>query len=143
MNMVQEEPRFQRIGAWSELKLEIVEKYAAAYCKILKARRQHRFHTSYIDGFSGAGFHISRETGQLIKGSPVRALRLHPGFNQYHFVDLDSHKVSALKRYVGSRQDVRVYESDCNEVLLSIIPQIRYEEYRRALCLLDPYGPMA
>ena len=30
---------------------------------------------------------------------------------------------------------------DCNRVLLEqVFPSVRYEDYRRALCLLDPYG---
>jgi three-Cys-motif partner protein len=36
---------------------------------------------------------------------------------------------------------VRVYHGDCNEILLTqVFPDCRYEDYRRALCLLDPYG---
>jgi len=34
-----------------------------------------------------------------------------------------------------------VYEGDCNKVLLDeVFPKAKYEDYRRALCLLDPYG---
>lgn len=30
---------------------------------------------------------------------------------------------------------------DCNRVLLEqVFPKVKYEEYRRALCVLDPYG---
>ena len=33
-----------------------------------------------------------------------------------------------------------VYEGDCNTVLLDdVLPKVRYEDYRRALCILDPY----
>jgi three-Cys-motif partner protein len=46
-------PTFDRIGYWSEVKLEIVDKYAAAYSTILSA--QQRFHHVYVDGFAGAG----------------------------------------------------------------------------------------
>jgi three-Cys-motif partner protein len=36
---------------------------------------------------------------------------------------------------------VTLYQGDCNDVLLKeIFPTIRYENYRRGLCLLDPYG---
>ena len=48
---------FEEIGHWSEIKLEIVEKYGAAYAKILGSTRFKKF---YIDGFSGAGVHISK-----------------------------------------------------------------------------------
>ena len=33
------------------------------------------------------------------------------------------------------------YNEDCNRVLLSdVFPRVKYEEYARGLCLLDPYG---
>ncbi len=36
---------------------------------------------------------------------------------------------------------VHVYRGDCNTVLLQeVFPKVRFEDYRRALCLLDPYG---
>lgn len=50
--------QFDEIGRWSELKLEIVEKYGAAYTTALSnARNLKKF---YIDGYSGAGVHVSR-----------------------------------------------------------------------------------
>jgi three-Cys-motif partner protein len=34
-----------------------------------------------------------------------------------------------------------VYEGDCNTLLLQkVFPRVEYKSYRRALCLLDPYG---
>lgn len=36
---------------------------------------------------------------------------------------------------------VKTFEGDCNKVLLQdVFPEVTYESYRRALCLLDPYG---
>jgi three-Cys-motif partner protein len=41
----------------------------------------------------------------------------------------------------GERQDVKIYEGDCNVVLPEqIFPTLGYSTFRRALCLLDPYG---
>ena len=39
--------RFDAIGAWSELKLEIIEKYGAAYTKAFA--RTHNLKKYYID----------------------------------------------------------------------------------------------
>jgi len=34
-----------------------------------------------------------------------------------------------------------VHEGDCNVILLNdVLPRVRFENYRRGLCLLDPYG---
>jgi three-Cys-motif partner protein len=36
---------------------------------------------------------------------------------------------------------VFIYSADCNEVLLQkVFPRAKYNDYRRALCLLDPYN---
>ena len=37
--------------------------------------------------------------------------------------------------------ELRVLQGDCNTVLLdTVFPKLRWEDYRRGLCLLDPYG---
>jgi three-Cys-motif partner protein len=129
---------FDEIGYWSQVKLEIVRDYASAYSRILNANRLTHI---YVDAFSGAGQHISRSTGKFVPGSPLNALNVEPPFREYHFIDLNAAKIGYLETLVGSRRDVHVYEGDCNEVLVrEIFPTLKYESYRRALCLLDPYG---
>lgn len=131
--------RFDLIGNWSEVKLEVIRKYAAAYSRILG--QQERLEYYYIDGFSGAGTHRKREGGEEVEGSPRIALGIRPPFRRYFLIDLDGDRVEFLRRSVGERTDVSVLEGDCNRLLLeSVFPQVRYEQYRRALCLLDPYG---
>jgi three-Cys-motif partner protein len=131
--------KFDTVGEWSELKIKIVAEYAKAYSTILRA--QKGFTRVYIDAFSGPGRHISRKSGEFIPGSPVEVLAVLPPFDEYHFIDLDQGKLDELRRQVGSRPDVTLYQGDCNDVLLKeIFPTIRYENYRRGLCLLDPYG---
>jgi three-Cys-motif partner protein len=133
--------KFDEIGYWSELKLEIIKKYAAAYSTILSAQTNPRLKHLYIDAFAGAGVHLSKKTGEFVSGSPLNALQVTPPFSEYHFIDLDSSKTQNLKELVGQRSDVQVYQGDCNQILLEkIFPHARYEQYRRALCLLDPYG---
>lgn len=45
-----------------------------------------------------------------------------------------------LRRLTADRTDVTVYEGDCNAVLLhDVFSKVRYQDYRRALCILDPY----
>lgn len=133
--------RFDEIGYWSELKLEIIRKYAVAYSKILSGQQRPTFHHVYIDGFSGPGTHISKAKGEAVLGSPLIALEIDPPFREYFFVDLAGTKVEYLRRRVGQRSDVHIYQGDCNRILLDeVFPQISYEAYRRGLCLLDPYG---
>ena len=132
--------RFDQVGYWSEVKLDIVREYASAYSTILSKQAGIRAHL-YIDGFAGAGVHISKQTGQFIPGSPLNALNVTPTFKEFHFIDLDGGRAQSLQKLAGGRQNVFVYEGDCNTILLdTVFPQAKYEDYRRALCLLDPYG---
>jgi len=128
------------IGYWSELKIDIIRKYAAAYSRLMAAQRVPFYHI-YVDAFAGGGLHVSRSTGRPVAGSPMEVLRVRPPFREYHFVDLRSVKTAHLRSLVGERPDVFIHEGDCNEVLLrEILPRCRYEDYRRALWVLDPYG---
>lgn len=129
--------RLDEVGAWTEIKLGVIRDYVAPYSAILKKKAVIR-QFAYIDGFAGAGQHISKTTGDVIPGSPVIALEY--GFDRYHFVDLDGRRAAHLKRLAFGHNNVSVYEGDCSAVLLEqVFPQCRYEDYRRALCLLDPY----
>lgn len=129
------------IGLWSETKLEILRKYAAAYSQILSTRIAPSFTHIYIDAFAGAGEHVSRTTGDIVPGSPLQVLAVEPPFREYHFIDVEASKVERLRELVGARldRDVFVYTGDCNTILVEhVLASVR--GYRRALCLLDPYG---
>lgn len=136
------------IGIWSEVKLDILRDYASAYSRILSAQREPSLEHVYIDAFSGSGVHQAKGTGDLVWGSPTSVLLVAPPFREYHFIDLDQGSIEALRLMVQSRtsgpydpSSVRFYNDDCNEVLLAkVFPTVRYEAYRRALCLLDPFG---
>ncbi len=131
--------RRSEIGIWSEAKLDIVRKYAKAYSTIL-SRNSNLTHI-YIDAFAGPGLHRAKLSGAPVVGSPLNALTVSPPFAEHHFIDLDEKKVRALEESAGSRKDVRVYRADCNDVLIrDIFPNLHYHSFRRALCLLDPYG---
>lgn len=132
--------KYDEIGYWSEIKLEIVSKYASAYSTIL-AKQQYIKRHLYIDAFAGAGVHISKQKGEFVPGSPMNALLVEPPFRELHFIDLDGGRAAELRKLAGNYSDVYVYEGDCNKILESdVFPRCRYEDYSRALCLLDPYG---
>jgi three-Cys-motif partner protein len=131
--------KFDQIGYWSQLKLEIVKDYATAYSTILA--KQPRIRHVYIDAFAGAGVHQLKSTGELVPGSPLNALAVQPPFRELHLVDLDGARVDNLRELTAGRSDVFIYQGDSNEVLVrDVFPRVRYEDYKRGLCLLDPYG---
>lgn len=126
------------VGTWTEVKLAILREYAVPYSQILSAKG---FYHLYLDAFAAGGSHISRTTGEIVPGSPLNALATQPPFKEYQFIDKTPARVQPLKSFVGNRRDVHIYEGDCNQVLLNeVFPKVRYEDYRRALCVLDPYN---
>lgn len=129
---------FDIIGPWSEVKLDILRQYASPYSTILKAKN---FYHLYIDAYAAGGSHISRTTREVIPGSPLIALETEPPFDEYHFIDADRGRVDQLRRLTADRSNVHVHAGDCNEILLrDVFPRCRWEDRRRALCLLDPYN---
>jgi three-Cys-motif partner protein len=133
--------KYDEIGYWSEVKLDIIKEYASAYTRIMAAQKDPSFTYIYIDAFAGAGRHISRKTGQFVPGSPLNALNIEKPFHEYHFIDLNDLKVAELEKLAGERKDVFIYNGDCNKILLEeVLPLADYAKYRRALCILDPYG---
>lgn len=129
------------IGPWSEVKLDIVREYAQVYSKILSAQKKPRLHHVYIDAFAGAGVHLSRSTKEFVLGSPLNALNVSPPFAEYHFIDINQARVGSLQQVAQKRTNVFVHEGDCNQVLLEkVFPKVQFKDYRRGLCLLDPYG---
>jgi three-Cys-motif partner protein len=52
--------KLDEIGEWSEIKLEIIRKYASAFTTIMKNQKWCKGYV-YIDAFAGAGVHISRK----------------------------------------------------------------------------------
>jgi three-Cys-motif partner protein len=84
---------------------------------------------------------LSKRTGAQIEGSPARALKIVPPFDGFYFIDLDPGKAAYLRNLCTGRPNVHIETGDCNITLTrKLLPSIQYENYKRALCLLDPYG---
>ncbi len=98
--------RYDEVGYWSEIKLDIVREYASAYSRILSAQRRPSLTHIYVDAFAGAGVHVSRQTGDFILGSPLNALQVNPPFKEFHFIDIEGSRLESLGQLVGQRQDV-------------------------------------
>lgn len=139
-------PTIDEIGPWTEVKLDILKRYAVEYSKILSHQNTPPFFHVYIDAFAGAGFHLSETTGAMVPGSPLNALAVRPSFREYHLIDLDGDRIDGLRKIIGKRDDVFLHTGDCNEVLMKeVFPRVRRDDfsgggYKRGLCLLDPYG---
>lgn len=131
--------RFDEVGEWSVLKLDIIEQYGSAYTKAFNVRGR-QLKKFYVDGFSGAGVHVVKRTRQQIEGSPARALKIMPPFDGFYFIDLNKDKTEYLQKQCEGRSGVQIINDDANAYLRTLLPTIQYEKYNRALCVLDPYG---
>lgn len=132
---------FDEIGYWSEIKHDIIRKYAVEYSKIISGWDNPNFDHIYIDAFAGPGHHISKRTKKTVAGSPQIALNIIPPFKEYYFIDNNEEKVKELKHIASNYPNAKVILGNCNDVLLNdVFPNVQYEQYRRGLCLLDPYG---
>jgi three-Cys-motif partner protein len=132
--------KLDQIGFWSEIKLEIIKKYAGAYTSIMSKQDWCKGYV-YIDAFAGAGKHISRKTGELVLGSPLNALEVTPPFTEYYFIDLDEERAEVFNKLAKENPNIHSYPGDCNEILIKkIFPKLGWDTYKRALCILDPYG---
>ena len=134
----------EAIGLWTEIKLQIIREYAAAYTKILKEREWCRGY-GYIDAFAGPGEFVGKQDrDRIIPGSPINALNIEHKFNEYHFIDINQSKIERLRDLITGRPEaktVHLHLGDANEVLKrTILPNYQYESFKRALCILDPYG---
>jgi three-Cys-motif partner protein len=133
--------KYDEINYWSEVKLDIVKEYAGAYSKILSAQQNPELYHIYIDAFAGSGIHFSKRSGDFVKGSPWNALLIQPPFREFHLIDLNSEKIESLQSISKDFSNVNIYNGDCNKILIEqVFPKAKFKDYKRALCLLDPYG---
>src|SRR4030042_4992599 len=114
--MEQETMKLDEIGEWSEIKLEIIRKYAHSFTNIMKNQDWCKGYV-YIDAFAGAGIHISRKTGEFVLGSPLNALEIENPFTEYHYIDIDKEKVEIIESVTQDQKNVHIYPEDCNEAL--------------------------
>ena len=71
----------------------------------------------------------------------MRALRINPPFDGFHFIDLNQQKTAHLKTLCGARDNVNIETGDASKYLIDqLLPTINYAKFNRALCLFDPYG---
>ena len=104
--------KFDTIGYWSEIKLDIIRDYAKAYSTILIAQKQPHLDHYYIDAFAGYGAHVSKTTGEEVDGSPRIAVNTEPPFQGYHLIDLNGNRVDHLREMFAGNPTVHVYHGD-------------------------------
>ena len=147
--------RERTVGPWAAEKLGALEAYLKFYNTALK---KQPFTRVYIDAFAGSpvskvrGSDVPPEPSpffdeeealearaEFILGSPVRALNLDPGFQEYYFFDLDESRAETLKSMCEGRANVVVKVGDCNPLIRDLAERLTRQGVR-GVAFLDPYG---
>jgi three-Cys-motif partner protein len=126
------------LGDWSQIKHEILDKYAHAYTTIVTKQPSIR-KVLYFDAYAGSGYAVDRVSQQQLKGSALRAMNAAPQFHELHFVEQDDEKALILEAATHGDARVTVHRGDGVAITETLLAKARYSDYRRALCLLDPY----
>jgi three-Cys-motif partner protein len=143
-------------GAWTQQKLDVLDKYLHAYTKIFNNNPQAKFYsTSYVDAFAGTGTLRIRELGGLAelipelrkaelefrKGSARRALEIEPPFDEYVFIEKSPRKCKELAGIAAGLppRNIRIMNEDANSALLKWCKGLDTKR-QRAVVFLDPFG---
>ena len=132
-----------RIGKWSEEKLDLLGKYLNAYTKIMKDQKWCENGYHYIDAFAGTGKPMAKDEERYIDGSPIVALKIEYPFKSYTFIEKTDWRVERLKKLRDEfpNMDIQIRHGDCNTIIIDeIVPKIRFENFNRGIIFLDPFG---
>lgn len=132
-------------GVWTRQKLTVLEAYLQFYVTALK---NQPFTLHYADAFAGTGVHapFQNEDQEVLvpledfRGSVMTALEVSPGFDEFHFNDLNPNHASELRtiREANSEKTIHIYEQDANQFVPAFCAKLTAKD--RAVLLLDPYS---
>lgn len=122
-------------GAWTLLKLTVLESYLEAYANAFK---NMNYNLIYVDAFAGSG-RCDTKVGS-IDGSAKIALSIDR-FNEYIFIEYNEDNYSELLKLKEQYRNkkITVIKGDCNMEIIKILNKYNWT-YNRALAFIDPYG---
>lgn len=151
-----------KIGEWSERKIEIVRAYAKPFSEIIN---KWDLTAIYVDGLAGGGearrkqpkhepgittlpltrdgSPLSSEAEKILTTAARIVSEVKPRFAKYIFIDANEQKTAAMRHRCSKIPDINVeiIHADASRTILDrVIPEIRASRKNRALCFLDPYG---
>jgi len=131
-------------------KLQVLERYLAAYQTVLKNRN---FETVFFDAFAGTGeipidepgglFQDVEEAEPFIEGSAKRALSIKPPFSRYILIERIRRKAALLEKlkidfpHLSAR--IHIERADANDAVKEFCEKADWKR-TRAVMFLDPFG---
>jgi three-Cys-motif partner protein len=129
-------------GEWTKDKLYYVERYANTFMTAMAAKRRSAKWSElvYLDLLCGPGRCVIRNTGEIVDGSPLRALNVRPGFDRLFFADASRANIDVLFKRIpaGEAERVQLQVGDCNVLVRDVVK--RLSPNGLALAFLDPEG---
>lgn len=137
-------------GEHTRRKLDVVEKYLAAYVTVMK---KQSFRLFYVDGFAGSGGSQPKSemidddpvlfpASHVVEGSPLRALGVDPPFDKYIFIEKSAENVASLNKVCAqfSGRSIDIWQGDANARLREFCAHLKRSRIDRAVVFLDPFG---
>lgn len=130
------------VGSWGKSKYSLITHYASMFATSMKNRWDSRV---YLDLFAGAGLARIKETGRIVKASPLLALSARDKFDQYIFCEYDEEKLHALQIRVETwfpGSDVHYIPGDVNrstDRIMATMPEPSRQCTVLTLCFVDPF----
>lgn len=133
--MVKEAKCPRPIDRWTAIKLQRLSEYLKGYVRAATSALQR----SYLDAFAGCGQCVMKDTGRVIDGSALRALKVSPAFTEAFFVEKDPETATHLRTNVAAYTGAQVFEGDCNDVIpREVLPKM--SRLSASFAFLDPTG---
>ena len=134
-------------GEYAKEKLGILNRFLHMFT--VSMRRRPWMALNYIDLEAGPGKNKMRETGEIVLGSPLLALKCP--FDRYFLVEKSKGAFDALCARVRSSENfeqIELFNADCNIIVGAVIDKIREADTARRgdqwqslnLAFIDPEG---
>ncbi len=126
-------------GWWTEAKLEILDKYLAAFGNASRKAGG----TVYLDLFGGSVTHLRPDTGAEYLGSTSRAMRSLPPFSRLVFWELTRKAENLRTDLAAAFPDdtrYRVVGGDCNLTSQEGLDQVADLQWAPTFAFIDPKG---
>ena len=94
-----------------------------------------------MDIFAGPGLDRNPETGEVVVGSPLLALNLHPSFRRFIFIDVQNDNTRQLRELAFERRldnMCHILTGDCNSVIDGALDHVPHDG--ATFCFVDPPG---
>ena len=124
----------EAVGSWSFDKYALLQMYIDMFSRSMTGKWPA---LCFLDLYAGAGLSRIKDTGEILKGSPLLALEAPVPFSQYIFCEKEPKKLQALRNRSSRYKGVTLIGGDCNERIGDILQAM--PKAGLSLCLIDPY----